>query len=384
MSMLLRLREQKLLMNVLNDLDPKLATVFLPWALRHPRYLRTFYRIVSAYRQTKQLREKAMLSGLKIPPFLILSITSRCNLHCAECYATATSITNDFASSDVGQTHSVLNWEQWRAIISEASELGVLGFIIAGGEPFLFPRMLELCNEFKNRLFIIVTNGTVISETDFKQMKQLSNIAVLVSIEGGKDITDSRRGTGVHEKALDTLRQLNKLGVLTGISVTINRSNYEYWMNSKYIDDFISLGIRIGVFTEIIPINTRGITLHMLTNEERAAFRSQILTYRATKPLYLIHSPGDEEYFGGCVSAGRGFAHITPTGELTPCPVSNIATHNLTTSSLKEGLASPLFVAIRENEHLLETNGVPCALFGHPKEIEVIVDTVGAYQTNNT
>jgi MoaA/NifB/PqqE/SkfB family radical SAM enzyme len=154
-------------------------------------------------------------------------------------------------------------------------------------------------------------------------------------------------------------------------------------MDSKNLDDFISIGIRIGVFTEIIPVDKRDTNLYTLTSEEQAAFRSQILTYRTTKPIYLIHSPGDEEYFGGCVSAGRGFAHITPTGDLTPCPVLNIATHNLKASSLKEGLASPLFVAIRKNENLLETNGVPCALFAHPKEVGAIANTVGAYQTNN-
>ncbi|MDD1777757.1 MAG: hypothetical protein LUQ65_06260, partial [Candidatus Helarchaeota archaeon] len=95
----------------------------------------------------------------------------------------------------------------------------------------------------------------------------------------------------------------------------------------------------------------------------------------------LIHSPGDEELMGGCVSAGRGFAHITPSGDLTPCPVSNIATHNLTRSSLRQGLLSPLFKAIREQEHLLETEGTPCALFAHPEEVAALAKEVCAYRT---
>jgi len=48
----------------------------------------------------------------------------------------------------------------------------------------------------------------------------------------------------------------------------------------------------------------------------------------------LIHSPGDEVLFGGCLSAGRGFAHVAPNGDLTPCPVSLLATHNLKISNL--------------------------------------------------
>jgi hypothetical protein len=81
------------------------------------------------------------------------------------------------------------------------------------------------------------------------------------------------------------------------------------------------------------------------------------------------------------VSAGRGFAHITPMGDLTPCPVSNIATHNLTKAPLRTALASPLFQRIRDSEHLLETEGMPCALFAHPREVDELADEVGAYRT---
>jgi hypothetical protein len=120
----------------------------------------------------------------------------------------------------------------------------------------------------------------------------------------------------------------------------------------------------------------------LLKPEERREFRAQVLKFRSTKPIFIIHSPGDEEYFGGCISAGRGFAHVTPAGDLTPCPVSNIATHNLTNSTLREGLASPLFKEICKNEHLLETEGMPCALFAHPEEVSALAKLVGAYKTD--
>ena len=184
-------------------------------------------------------------------------------------------------------------------------------------------------------------------------------------------------------------------------------------MKPENIDHLIEQGIRIGTFIEYIPLtpaleteskassqcmpscillpdsmdNVDNWNMNndhdlMLTPKEREIFRSQMLNYRATKSIYIIHSPGDEEFFGGCVSAGRGFAHITPAGDLTPCPISNIATHNLTTSTLREALASPLFKEIRENEHLLETEGMPCALFAHPKEVDALAKAVDAYRTD--
>ena len=376
-----------ILKNTMNKYDPKIASVFLPWAVSHPRYIRSFFRLRRVNEKAKKLRLKEKENGIVVPPFLILSITSNCNLKCSGCFADAAG-TTCYGTSKSKKNDS-LNMDQWRKIIKEASELGVFGFIIAGGEPFLLPGLLDLCKEFKNRFFIILTNGTIINDEDYKKLKRYGNIAVIVSIEGGAEQTDNRRGRGVYEKAMNTSKHLNTIGVLNGISVTITKLNYIYWMNPENIDHLISQGIRIGVFIEYIPttsmpknVNEQSDHSLILNPEEREIFREKMLHYRDTKQIYIVHSPGDEEFFGGCVSAGRGFAHVTPEGDLTPCPVSNIATHNLITSSFRDGLASPLFQKIRENEHLLETEGLPCALFAHPKEVDELAKSVGAYRTN--
>jgi MoaA/NifB/PqqE/SkfB family radical SAM enzyme len=102
---------------------------------------------------------------------------------------------------------------------------------------------------------------------------------------------------------------------------------------------------------------------------------------RMTGGAYIIHSPGDEEALGGCVSAGRGFVHVNPSGDVTACPVSALATHNVRKSSLSEALASPLFAMIRENGHLLETEGHPCGLSAHAEELEKMARGLGAYRT---
>ena len=342
-----------------------------------------------------RMRLKSEQNGLKVPSTLILSLTQQCNLSCSGCFASASGIISH-KSGLHGRKKPQLDWNGWKSVISEASELGVFCFFLAGGEPFLFPRLLEFCEEYRNRCFIIFTNGTAITENDFEHLKHLSNTAVVVSIEGGKEATNLRRGEGVYQKAISTLRRLSRIGTLNGISVTITRLNYKYWMNSRCVDSLIAQGVRVALFIEYIPV-MQGLETGtgnmnssveqddrflMLTKEERADFRAQILRYRETKPLYIVHSPGDEEYFGGCVSAGRGFAHVTPAGDLTACPVSNVATHNLTKSTLREGFASPLFTKICENESLLENEGTACSLFAHPKEVADLAKSVGAYRTD--
>jgi MoaA/NifB/PqqE/SkfB family radical SAM enzyme len=277
--------------------------------------------------------------------------------------------------------------DTWFSIIDEAASLGVFYFVLAGGEPFLFKDLLRLCQRFSHRLFIVLSNGTVVSKDKLNALQSLSNIVVLLSIEGGRKITDARRGDGIYEQVMNSIDTINETGTPVGISVTITSDNYRYWMDEAIIDMFIMNKVKIAVFIEYIPTSQCSSQKNdhdmMLSYEQREEFRETMLYYRENKNIYIIHSPGDEEFFGGCISAGRGFAHVTPSGDLTPCPISDVATHNLTRSSLKEGLSSPLFEEIRKNEQLLETNGMPCALFAHPKEVDELARKVNAYRTHH-
>jgi MoaA/NifB/PqqE/SkfB family radical SAM enzyme len=195
-------------------------------------------------------------------------------------------------------------------------------------------------------------------------------------------MTDIRRGRGVYQKALGTLDRLWEAGVLTGIAVTVGSANIEYWSDPRNIDEMIAHSGPLAMFIEQIP--TSGCENgSVLTDEQRARFRETVVQYRdrVTDGAFIIHSPGDEEMLGGCVSAGRGFAHVNPSGDVTACPVSALATHNVRSSKLREALASPLFTMIRENGHLLETEGHPCGLSAHAKELESMAKGLGAYRT---
>ena len=178
-----------------NDFGPAFYRLFLPWAIRHPRYILSASFLLRSYTNAFRLREKAKKSGLKIPPTLILSLTKQCNLSCTGCFAEASGITCN-KNNENNNKHQ-LDWEGWRKIISEAKDLGIFGFFLAGGEPFLYPKLLDLCKEFNDRCFIIFTNGTAIKNGDFEKLRSLSNIAIIVSVEGGELITNQRRGDGV-------------------------------------------------------------------------------------------------------------------------------------------------------------------------------------------
>ena len=360
----------------LESIDPRLIRVFVPWVARHPRYLPGFVRLARTHTQSKRVRARAMAGGVEVPPFLILSVTSKCNLRCAGCFAGAIgTVTGAPASPGLGL-------RDWYRVVDEAVRLGVLAFVIAGGEPFLLPGIANLFRDHPDRLFVVFTNGTALQPSDYKILSDCSNVVVVVSLEGDRNLTDLRRGRGVFERALGTLDRLRDAGVLTGISVTVGSNNIEYWSQARNIDELLAHSGPLAFFIEEIPAG-RPDTAALLTPEQRARFREIVVRYRdrSSGGAYIIQSPDDEEELGGCVSAGRGFAHVNPGGDVTPCPVSALATHNLRTSNLREALASPLFTVIRENGHLLETAGHPCGLSAHAEELESMTKSLGAYRT---
>ena len=93
---------------------------------RNPRESAYMAKFALASRKASAKRRKAEDAGEHIPPFLIASITSQCNLHCAGCYSRCNHATVDAAP--VRQ----MTAEEWLRVFGEADELGI-SFILQDG-----------------------------------------------------------------------------------------------------------------------------------------------------------------------------------------------------------------------------------------------------------
>jgi len=95
-----------------------------------------------------------------------------------------------------------------------------------------------------------------------------------------------------------------------------------------------------------------------LTNKQSSTISLITNNLQKKNKSLCISFPGDEEKFGGCLSAGRGFLHISPEGRIEPCPFAPYSDCNLKEISLKEALQSKLLKLIRDNHsELTETHG---------------------------
>ena len=319
---------------------------------------------LASSRASKKRMKLEKEEGELVPAFLIASITSSCNLHCAGCYARANQACAD--EEPVAQ----LTAEDWTKIFREAEDLGVSFILLAGGEPMLRYDVIEAAGAFDSILFPIFTNGTMIGDRYLQLFKKNRNLLPVVSIEGREEKTDDRRGEGIYELVLDRMEKLNEAGILFGTSVTVTTENMDEVYSDAFIDKLSERGVKIVFFIEFVPVTED--SRHLAPGDaERAVMEARLQALRERRQdMVFISFPGDEKGSGGCVAAGRGFFHINSHGGAEPCPFSPYSDISVKETSLREALHSKLFTYLRDSGALFEDHEGGCTLFAKREEIE--------------
>jgi len=343
--------------------------------LKDPSQARFFLRMLRSQREAAQTRQQWGIEGLHVPPFLIVSVTNRCNLQCKGCYAQAHAQNRPLGAE--------LSEDKLRSVIAEARELGISAILLAGGEPFVRKELTFITRDFPEIIFPVVTNGTLLDDTLIQKLKGQRNVWPVLSIEGLERDTNGRRGNGIYQRVQTAMKKLKDNGIFFGCSLTITRSNVSTITDERFMQDLIKAGGKIFFFVEYVSVN-EGTEDWVLTNEQRADLLSATNAFRATLPGLFIAFPGDEDQFGGCLAAGRGFVHISPEGNLEPCPFSPYSDANLRDVSLKEGLQSHFLQTIRQNHSQLNETAGGCALWTEREWVHSLLPTkISSFRTAN-
>ena len=335
--------------------------------LRNSRESAFMLKFAAASKAASKRRRKLEDSGEHVPSFLIASITSKCNLHCAGCYSRCNHATVD------AEPVSQLTSEEWLRIFDEAEELGISFILLAGGEPMLRRDILEAAGKKQNIMFPIFTNGTFMDERYFELFDRCRNLLPIISIEGERAITDARRGKGIYDRLIANMEELNRRELIFGASVTVTTENIHEVTSGDFLDSLLERGCRVVIYVEFVPVTEESKELAP-GDKEREYLIGELKRLRTEHPeMVYISFPGDEKSSGGCVAAGRGFFHINSHGGAEPCPFSPYSDINVRRSSLREVLHSPLFTALRDGGLLMDDHEGGCVLYEKRELVENIL-----------
>ena len=335
--------------------------------LKNPRESAFMLKYAASAAAASKKRKAFEAQGLHVPSFLIASITSQCNLHCAGCYSRCNHATVDAAP--VRQ----LTDAEWLKIFSEADELGVSFILLAGGEPMLRRDIIEAAGKRQNIMFPICTNGTFMDEDYFRLFDKCRNLVPIMSIEGEKETTDERRGKGVYDRLIRNMDELHRRGLIFGASITVTTQNIKEVTSDAFLKKLSDRGCKAIIYVEFVPVTEESKELAP-GDAERDYLQAELTRLREEHPeMVYVSFPGDEKSSGGCVAAGRGFFHINSHGGAEPCPFSPYSDINVRDTSLKDALNSKLFRALRENGHLLEDHAGGCVLYEKRELVESLL-----------
>lgn len=298
--------------------------------------------------------QKRLKKGEFFPAFHFISVTDDCNLNCQGCWVTG-KIKN-----------SRMSPEQLDRIITETKEQGSYFFGILGGEPLLYKPLFDVFKKHSDCYFQLFTNGTLLTPEIAEELRKVSNVTPLISFEGDEEVADVRRGgDDVYEKAQDAITNSTKAGLVTGVAMSVCKSNMELALSEDFVNSLIKKGVTYLWYYVYRPVGENATVELSLSKEEIEKLRAFLVEARTKYNIVIVDAYWDEDGNGLCPAASGLSHHINASGDIEPCPVIQFATNNVNDGKLTDIYRQSEFLREFKTEIPNKTKG--CIVMDDPQ-----------------
>jgi MoaA/NifB/PqqE/SkfB family radical SAM enzyme len=260
-----------------------------------------------------ELYKKRLARGEYFPPFLFISVISGCQLRCQGCWV------------DVAAESKRLSLDDMNRIVGDAKKHGNSYFGILGGEPFLHPQLLDLFAAHPDCYFQVFTNGQLITDEVAKKLRALGNVTPLISIEGTEVASDERRGRQrVLSKTLAGLEACRNNRLIIGVATSVCASNIDL-VSEPWLRRLIELGVHYVWFHTYRVVGPKPAPELALTPQQVLDIRRFVVKMRSKLPIAIVDAYWDDKGEALCPMATGVSHHISPYGDIEPCPIIQFA-----------------------------------------------------------
>jgi hypothetical protein len=228
--------------------------------------------------------------------------------------------------------------------------------------------------------FQVFTNGHFITDDVAKELRRLGNVTPLVSVEGSEIVSDQRRGrANVYSQSMSGIEACLRHRVMTGVCTSLCQTNFEL-LSEKWLDRLIEMGVFYTWFHIYRPVGPDACPELALTPEQQLAARKFVVEMRAKKPIIIVDAYYDGEGRALCPAATGFTHHISPWGDIEPCPIIQFAKESIHDQRpLKETFNNSAF--LRDFRELAASSTRGCIVLERPDLLKELADKHGARDT---
>ena len=257
---------------------------------------------------------------MSIRPYLLLAeLTHRCPLHCPYC-------SNPAAYPDGAE----LSTADWRRVIREAAELGILHIGFSGGEPLQRADLAELVAAARAAGLYsnLITSAIGLTLRRAQELKQAGLDSVQISFQSdAAPLADRIAGTAAHAKKLEAARRVRDLGFPLTVNVVLHRGNIDR------LESIIALAESLGA-DRLELANTQFYgwafqnraallpTRNQITQAAHLAAAAKIRLSGKMEILFVIPDYYSERPKPCMNGWGRRYLTVNPKGYALPCPTA--------------------------------------------------------------
>ena len=280
------------------------------------------------------------------PNVIAIELTEACPLRCKHCYL------------DAGNGVT-MPYQDVCKILDEVKGFALEHIQLTGGEPLLHPNFFEILERTiaLGGDIHVFTSGYINNRATVEKLKAYAkeNITLQVSLDGMESYHDAFRGVnGCFQKTVSFIREMVAAGYRVIIGMCIDEQDYdEVKRVCRMVKKIGAVGLRLGA------ISDRGRAEDTLaTNVEKMkqikSLQQKISSEEDSEAFKIIYASDeqkmrDSEYGHNC-GMGQTIVKISPTGDISPCLMSEIVVGNALSDSIKS--AQLKYSRIFENIHI--------------------------------
>ncbi len=270
-------------------------------------------------------RTRSTAETYGIPLAVLAELTHRCPLQCPYC---SNPVEFDRANSE-------LTTDEWKKVLSELAEIGVLQIHFSGGEPTARKDIVELVQHatdvglYSN----LITSAVLLTREKLEALADAGLCHVQISFQGNEPVVADRVGgyRGGHVKKIEVARWTRELDLPLTVNAVMHRQNLHQ------LGDIIEMAVDLDADRlEVANVQYYGWALKnraalmptieqiddtsRIVDEARIRLKG-ILDIDYVVPDYYALRP--KKCMGGW---GRQFFNISPAGKVLPCHAAETIT----------------------------------------------------------